>query len=260
MRNGYKVNQNIISTIKYELHKFPDIPKDLCDYIINAAKKNEKEKLIPAISNKKNRAIVLSRLNNQFKKASYITKVPPSILLKALDFHSKDTSLGRIDAVFAELRTILFLNNMKFKNIEPLKANKNEQCTDFIAQKNSHKFSIEVYCRCSKELKNNQNEIIIDPNNAADELFQQYISIAQEKKSQFENTDKKYLCNKNLMVMVLNDPNIWGILEYHEYYEIIKKIAVELNWGNKYYFAIVTGVTDLMNNQIDDILYPSLNK
>lgn len=254
------MNQNILSTIKYELHKFPDIPKDLCDYIINAAKKNAKEKLLPVISDKKSRAMVLSKLDNQFKKASYITNLPPSTLLKALDFHSKDTSLGRIDAIFAELRAILFLNNMNFKNIIPLKANKNKQCTDFLAHKNSDLFAIEVYCRCSKELKNSQNEGVIDPNNADDELFQQYVSIAQEKKSQFENTEKNYLCNKKLMVMVLNDPNIWGLLVYHEYYEILKRIVVELNWGNKYYFAIVTGVADLMNNQIDDIVYPSLDK
>ena len=254
------MTQNIISNITYELHKFPDIPKDLCNYIINAAKKNEKEKLLPAISNKKSRVIVLSKLNNQFEKASHITKLPPSRLLKALDFHSKDTSLGRIDAVFAELRTILFLNNMNFKDIIPLKANKNKQCTDFLAHKNSDLFAIEVYCRCSKELKNSQNEVVIDPNNADEELLQQYISKAQEKKSQFENTEKTYLCNKNLMVMVLNDPNIWGVLVYHEYYEILKRIVVELNWGNKYYFAIVTGVADLMNNQIDDIVYPSLDK
>lgn len=252
--------EDFLLKINKELKKYSNIPKDLYDYILNAAKKDMKEHLLPAIASEEKQKIVLEQTDNLFKKASQITKLNPAELLKALDFHSKDINLGRVDAAFAELRTIIFLNNMNFKNIVPLKAKADEKSADFIAERNPYKFAIEVYCRISKGLKHelNPGKIIIEPVNIESELYQLYLNTIKEKKSQLDNTAKKYSCDKKIMVMVLNDPNLWGLFLYHEYLEIIKKISNELNWGSDYYFAIVTGVVDLRNNKIDDIIYPSL--
>lgn len=98
--------------IEKELCKYSNIPKDICDYIVNAAEKDAKEHLLPVILEEKKRKVVLERIDNLFKEASNITKLSPVKLLKTLDFHFKDTSLVRIDAVFAELRTIIFINNL----------------------------------------------------------------------------------------------------------------------------------------------------
>lgn len=252
--------EDFLVKIKKELRKYSNIPKDLCDYIINAAKKDTKENLLPAILKEKERKIVLERTDNLFKKASNITKSSPVKILESLDFHSKDVSLGRIDAAFAELRTIIYLSNLNLYNILPLKSKKDEKSADFIANGNSHKYAIEVFCKISKELKEELKPIKVIRKPSTDEydLFLYYINISKEKKTQLDNTAKKYLCDKKIMVMVLNDPNIWALLVFHEYSEILKKILTELNWGSNYHFAIVTGVTTLGIDIVEDVIYPQI--
>ncbi len=247
--------------IKKELSKYQNIPKDLYNYIENAFKKDAQEHLLPAIATEKKRKIVLKNIDNLFKRASNITKLSLVDIIKALDFLSKDTSLGRIDAVFAELRTIIFLSNLSLYNIIPLQAEKDEKCADFIAKGSSNQYAIEVFCRISQfplqteeELKRDlkANKILIKPLTYEDDLFRDYINISKTKKTQLDNTAKKYRCNNRIMVMVLNDQNISGFLTFNKCTKILNKISTELEWGSNYYFAIVTGLVSL------DIIYPPI--
>jgi len=245
--------------VKKELCKYSNIPKNLGDYITEAIKKDEEEHLLPAIFKGNERKVVWERIDNRFKKASNITKLSPVKLLKALDFHSKDTFLGRIDAVLAELRTIFFLSDLNLYDIIPLKA-KNEKSADFIAKGNLHIYAIEVFCKISKKLRENLNyiEIIREHSTTEFDLLQHYISRANEKKLQLDNTAEKYLCDKKIMVMVLDDLSILGSLTYYEYPEILEKISTELDWGSNYHFAIVTGVTTLGIDIVEDVIYPRI--
>jgi len=247
--------------IKKELSKYQNIPKDLYNYIENAFKKDAQEHLLPVIAIEKERKMVLEKINNLFKEASNITKLSPVDIIKALDFRLKDTSLGRIDAVFAELRTIIFLSNLNLYNIIPLQAEKDEKSADFIATGSSDQYVIEVFCRISQfppqtveELKKDleTNKILIKPLTYEDDLFRDYINISKTKKTQLDNTAKKYKCNKRIMVMVLNDQNIFGFLTFNVCTKILNKISTELKWGSNYYFAIVTGLVSL------DIIYPPI--
>ena len=255
------IQEDFLVKIKKELCKYSNIPKVLCDYIENVIKKDAKEHLIPEIKNKKKRKIVLDTLDNLFKKASNITKLSPADIIKALDFHSKDTDLARIDATFAELRTINFLSNLNLYNITPLQAKKGEKCADIIATGGSDKYVIEVFCKISQSSPQTEDELIKDlenntilnhPYTYEDDLFQYYIDKSVLKKIQLDNTAKKYKCNKRIMVLVLNDQNIFGFLTPDECTKILSKISTELDWGSNYYFAIVTGLVSL------DIIYPPI--
>ena len=258
------MEEKFLLKIKKELNKYQNIPKDLYNYIENAFKKDVQEHLLPVIAIEKERKIVLENIDNLFKKASDITKLSPVDIIKALDFRSKDTSLGRIDALFAELRTIFFLINLNLYNIVPLQAEKNEKSADFIAMGGSDQYAIEVFCKISqspprprtvKELKKDleTNNIMIEPLTYEDDLFRYFMNISTSKKSQLDNTAKKYKCNKKIMVLVLNDQNIFGFLGHvDEYNKILIKISTELDWGSNYYFSIVTGLIGL------DIIYPPI--
>ncbi len=99
----------------------------------------------------------------------------------------------------------------------------------------------------------------IKPDTGEFDLFRHYISKAKEKKQQLDKTAEKYLCDKKILAMVLNDPNIWRTLVDYEYTEILKKISIELDWGNSYHFAIVTGVLNLLETNIgENIIYPPI--
>jgi len=179
--------------------------------------------------------------------------------------------------MFAELRTIFFLTDLNLYDINPLEAKnkKNEKNADFIAKGNSHKYAIEVFCKISKELediikisrKMSKEELeklsrkfkpAIKPDIGRYKLFRYYMCKAEEKKQQLVQTAKKYSCDKNIMVMVLNDLNILPKLIYCEYNEILKDISIKLNWGSDYHFAIVTGVLELLNDSVDNLIYPPI--
>lgn len=263
--------------IKKELCEYQNITKDLADYIIELIKKDKEEHLLPVILKDKARKIVWEGIDYRIKKAMNITKLSPVELLKALDFHSKDTKFSKFDAMIAELRTIFFLSELHLYDIIPLKAKnkKNEKSADFIAKGNSHKYTIEVFCKISKELEDvieisremSKEELkelsrkakpAIKSDTGKFVLFQYYISKAGGKKQQLDETAKKYLCDKKIIVMVLNDPNIWRTLNCCECTEILKKISIKLDWGNNYHFAIVTGVADLLKNIVDNVIYPPI--
>ena len=275
------MQNDFLVKIKKELCEYRNIPKDLADYIIEVIRKDKEENLLPVILNDKVRNIVWERINNQLKKAINITKLSPVDLLKALDFHSKDIKFSKFEAMFAELRIIFFLSDLNLYDIKPLKAEnkKNKKSADFIAKGNSHKYAIEVFCKISKELEDvieisrerlkegfkelfqKAKKPVIKPDTGEFDLFRYYISKAKakEKKQQLDKTAEKYLCDKKIIAMVLNDPNIWRTLVDCEYTEILKKISIELDWGNSYHFAIVTGVLNLLEtNIVENVIYPPI--
>jgi len=271
------MQNDILVKIKKELYKYRNIPEDLAGYIIEIIKKDEEKHLLPAILKGNKRKVFWERIDYQIKKASNITKLPIVELLKALDFHSKDTRFSKFEGMWAELRTIFFLSKLNLYDIIPLKAKnkKSEKSADFIAKGNSHKYAIEVFCKISKELEDiieispkmskeeleklsRKFKLAIKPDTGESDLLQYYICKAGKKKQQLDETAKKYLCDKNIFVMVLDDPNIWGLLVYYEYSEILKEISTELDWGSNYHFAIVTGV--LTWGIDDDVIYPYLKK
>lgn len=270
------MQNDFLVKIKKELYEYQNIPKDLSNYIISVIKEDkENPLLLPRMKNRTYRKKVWEKIDYQFKKAMNITNLLPVALLKALDFHSKDVSLCKFDAMWAELRTIFFLSDLGLYDICPLEAKNNEKSADFIAKGNSHKYTIEVFCKIEKKIKNItemprnisnrklkkiSQKIIpsFKPDTNIHKLSDQYIDKAKEKKQQLIETAKNYSCNKNIMVMVLNDLNISPTLDCCEYKEILKRISTDLNWGCKYHFAIVTGLTDLLNDRIDNFIYPPI--
>jgi hypothetical protein len=253
--------EDFLVKIKKVLCRYPYIPKVLYDYIENVIKKDAKEHLIPQIKNKKKRKIVLDAINNLFKKGTNVTNLSPLDLIKKLDFHPTDTSESSFDSVIAELRTINFLSNLNLYDITPLQAKKSGKRADIIATGGSDKYVIEVFCKISqsppqtehkfkKDFK--KNEILNQPYTYEDDLFRYYIDRARRKKIQLENTAKKYKCNKKIMVLVLNDQNIFGHLLPDECTKILSKISTELGWGSNYYFSIIIGLVGL------DIIYPPI--
>ena len=103
------MQNDFLVKIKKELCEYQNIPKDLAYYIIGVIKEDEEKHLLPAILKGNKRKVVWERINYQIKKASNITKLSIVELLKALDFHSKDTRFSKFEGMYAELRIIFFL-------------------------------------------------------------------------------------------------------------------------------------------------------
>lgn len=264
-------NKDFLLEIKEELKKYSYIPGEMYNAIVGVVVREKPKKLVPLLATGGKREIFFKNTNNLFKKASKITGLSPADIFKRTDFHSNDIARGRVETAFAELRTIIFLDKMSFTNIIPLEAKKNKKCSDFIANKDCHKYAIEVSCNISKELKKEfkTNEITLKPLTYIDDLIQDYVSRAEEKKKQLDDTAKENQCDKKIFVMVLNDKNILDFLTFDEYYydedydedyEILEKISSELKWGDGYYFAILTGLISIVGDNVHDgdTIYPPI--
>jgi hypothetical protein len=264
-------NKDFLLKIKEELGKYSYIPGELYDDIVMVIVRGKPKNLVPLLVIERKREMFFKNTNNLLKKASKITGLSPTDIFERTDFHSNDIARGRFETAFAELRTIIFLDKMNFTDIIPLKANKNKKCSDFTAIKDCHKYAIEVSCDISKELKKEfkTNEITIKPLTYMDDLIQDYVSKAEKKKKQLDDTAKEKQCDKKIFVMVLNDKNILGFLTFDEYYydenydenyEILEKISSELKWGDGYYFAILTGLFSIVGDNVHDgdIIYPPI--
>ena len=273
MRKRMKEDSLDMSKITKELCNYKNIPKDLSEYIINVIEETSNTKYFsPILNDDTLRKKAWETIDFQIKEGSKITKLPILALLKGLDFHSNNLGFSKFEGMFAELRTIFFLRDIGLDAIEPLESENKEKdkSADFIAKDligkgNYHKYAIEVFCKKSKELKDN-NEInsnrklslkpVIKPDTARSDLIKLYKRGAYKKKPQLIQTAKKYSCDKNILVMVLNISKIYESLKHDDYIEILEDITVQLNWGSNYQFAIVTGMIDLFDNILDNYIYP----
>ena len=256
-------NKDFLLEIKEELKKYSYIPGEMYNAIVGAVVRGKPKILVLLLAIERKRIIFFKETNNLFKKASNIAGLSPADIFKRTDFHSNDITSGRIEAAFAEVRTIIFLDKMNFTNIIPLKAKKNKKCSDFIANKDCHKYTIEVFCKISKELKKEfkTNEITIKPLTYMDDLFREYVERAGEKKKQLDDTAKENQCDKKIMVMVLNNQNILGFSTFDEYHKILEEISSELTLGSGYHLAIHTGLAFNARGGIErsgDIIYPPI--
>lgn len=230
------MEKEYLSKIKKELSKYQNIPKDLYNYIASVDKKQEH--LLPAII--KDLKLFLEKTDNLFKKASNITKLSPLELLKKTDFCSQNVKKGIIDGVFAELRTIIFLDSLGLYCITPLKKSNFKKRADFTAKGNYHKYAIEVVCKIFKELDDN---VCIEWKGKGDKLSSYYLGRMREndlrKKRQLDETANEFSCDKKIIVLVLNDLDLKCILSIEDCFYILRDcISNKLNWGNDYHFAI----------------------
>ncbi len=100
--------------------RFPFIPHALATYAAACARSGRDNRLTAAVKGK--RVKVFDQINLMFQLASAATTLDPEELLRRTDFDFRDISLTRLDSAFAEVRSIIFLNQQGFTNIRPIPA------------------------------------------------------------------------------------------------------------------------------------------
>ncbi len=187
-----------------------------------------------------------------FDKASCITKLSFSDLVKSLDFAPNDDKIEKLESFLAELRSIFFLNNFGFSNIEPISAGQTKQ-PDFAAYYKNKSSTIEIF-----SFTEIGSEIPDLPNNTYllndRKLISCFVCKAMSKKAQLDA-----ICSENKqLICVINDLPYSNLFSRNEYEQFLKEISKILNWGDNYYFGILTGKTDAFTDLSDDIIYPNL--
>jgi len=243
-------NEIDLKELEYDFDNFPNIPKELWEYIVNVKDRNIKEELLPVLMGSSERKVVLEKIDRLFKVVSEILQLSPSEITKALDFHPNDIGEGRIDAFFAELRTISWLHLQKFQNIKSLRAASKKR-SDIYAEFNSSKYIVEVFCMIQG------NYEWPNPPNRSYDLIQYYITRAEEKKKQIDETAKDFGCDKKILALVLDYKREVALHGRSDFLKKLQCISNRLNWGESYHFALITGMVT-SGEGLDDVVYPDI--
>lgn len=121
--------------------RFPYIPKQLPSYVEACISNGRTNRLVQAVQGERTK--VFENINRMFHLACDATGLNPDELLHKTDFNSRDMSPTRLDAAFAEIRTIYFLEEQGFKDIQLLKAGKRKKA-DILGTLRGNEFAAEV--------------------------------------------------------------------------------------------------------------------
>jgi hypothetical protein len=134
------INQQSLSLFS-DNSRFPFIPKTLPLYVITCVTKKHSNRLVEAV--RAGKVKVFENINQIFELACKATGLSPDDLLRKTDFNVRDMSPTRLDSTFAEIRTINFLKERGFENIQPLKAGRQKKA-DILCTLHNAKFAVEV--------------------------------------------------------------------------------------------------------------------
>jgi hypothetical protein len=201
---------------------------------------------------------VRTRILKQMDDAREITGLSFTDLLRRLDFKPNDVTTEALEAFLAELRSIFWLRDFGFANINPLQARKIAQ-PDFTAKFKDKTCAIEVFCltQAHEQQKSTMSGKVsvytnFDPQFQGSKFGRDFVDKANSKKKQLGSITadvKILLCVVNSTPMVaLNTKE-----EFDSYLELLYK---QLNWCDGYYLGLLTGVH--ANGIASDTIFPKL--
>ena len=169
------------------------IPNEIYEFMEKVMIKKTTHRLLQGLE--KNYDLVMKDIDACFALASTITGLSPSELVKKSDFKINDFDSDRFDSMLAEIRTIVYLNNIGFEEIKPLKAPKGIKEADLLAELNGTKWAIEVLCSSYQSGRWTHKEIV----NYIERRF-----VNDNKIEQLHRTAVKYKCTCKLLVVIMN--------------------------------------------------------
>jgi len=190
------------------------------------------------------------------KKGSIITNLSVSDLLAGLDFKPKDLTIEALEAFRAELRSIFWLKDFGFIDIQPLQAGK-KSSPDFTAKYKNNTCAIEVFCLTQAHGQQKDSSLGVyknfDPQFEGSKFGRDFISKAADKKKQLESSNAEI----KVLLCVINSDSIIRLNTSEEMQSHAKFLYNQLNWENGYYVGILTGAVS--NGIPSDTIYPKIS-
>lgn len=223
---------------------YPCIPKTLIDYTRNCLAAGVTSRYIDILVS--DTELTVGAINRMFEEASRITGLSPDELLRATDFHPNDLDPHRVEAAFAEVRTISFLDSEGFTDIQPLPASGAREA-DFLARNNRRLFAIEVA------------DSVFDAanRNSPDELVQWAFerAMGDNKIQQIEQTMNSRGCSRGAFIFAVDTqgPTVW--LTRLDFESVVMDVWRELGPRCDIHVGAFTGRVTLRNIP-DDVMFP----
>ncbi len=120
-----------------------------------------------------------------------------------------------------------------------------------MAERGGNKYAIEVFHAASEYYRwpNHSNK--------KNDYLNYYLNSARQKRAQLDATIRKYDCDKALLICITDSQPVNALKTKNGFRDILENIHNNLNWGENYYFGIITGMVDL-SSQANDVIYPPI--
>ena len=184
-----------------------------------------------------------------FDRVSTIINCSSEELLQRLQFKINDKDQTKLGSIFAEMRAIVFLDNMDFDSIQLIKPNRHEKSADFCAMIGNRKFAIEV---------TNLSFFVTRGKWRLSEVKELCLKkiIEGKKLEQLDNTKSKERCDAQLLIFVIDAIDILALNSIEDFYLLSDEILHALNRLECFYLGIVTGQSSFQ--EVVDVIYPIL--
>lgn len=240
-----RIDVDTVLRVFADKEKFPNIPTDLIEHAKLCFQRENYNRLTHALLSE-GAEEVLTAIDQMFARASEITGLPPRELLKRTDFNYRDTDPIRIDAAFAEIRTVNFLGSQGFVDIEPLQSTKGKKKADIVARRGNEKYAIEV----ANSIYEAKRRIMIPQ--LKDWLLSRYYG--DHKNEQLKITALELGCQRRVFIAVINTEHIVIFRERKYFCEAAKLTWEEAERDPEFHICLVTGKSS--PDGPDDCVFP----
>ena len=210
--------------------RFPYIPKQLPKYVEACISKGRTNRLCEAV--KDHRIKVFENIDRAFQLASEATGLTPDKLLQKTDFNPRDMLSTRLDSAFAEIRTINFLKEEGFENIQLLNADERKRA-DISGVFWSKAFAVEVINSIFSADKR------VEPYQLKEWLVRRVLS--DKKLDQLVQTSKEVFAERTVLIGVIDTFPAVAYNTHNDCCEAAKLTWKELGSIDCFHVAFVTG-------------------
>jgi len=218
----------LLETVDQWGRDYPHIPRSVVQHARLVVSKSIPCSLLRSL--REDVDLTSKALGYTFRRAAKILDASPEELVQLADWSPNDVDPNRFDAMLAELRAVIFLDDERFSDIWLL-ASKGEKKADGTATRGQTRYAVEVAC-CTT-LKH--------PPELAPFVASKY----DEKKHQLEATAEVEHCRGSVLVLVFVDLSQIALVTREEYLERgIKPAWYELGLPITTHLAVVAHASD----------------
>lgn len=198
------------------------------------------------------------RILKQINDAREIADLSFSDLLQRLDFKPNDLTIEALEAFLAELRSIFWLRDFGFTDITPLQARNASAQPDFTAKYGGKICAVEVFCltQVHEQQKDPTLNVYVnfDPGFNGSKFGRDFRNKAQQKKVQLDSC----VADIKILLCVVNSTPMISLNTKDEFNSHLELLHKQLNWGDGYYFGLLTGV--YVNGIASNAIFPKLTQ
>ena len=225
--------------------RYPHIPRNLIQHARELHRQNVQSRFLDALF--EDPQATTGAIDRMFEEASQITGRTPDEVLAGTDFSWQETHPVRVDAAFAEVRTINILNKQGFSDIKQITGT-SVPSADLIASRQGQRYALEVadsvYYASGR----------FSPNQMSDWIFERYQ--AQGKGIQLKNTATQLGCQRRVFVGVMDTTSTVALQQAPEFELAAETVWNRLGQDPTLHVAIFTGRVSAFQGP-DDTVYPT---